>query len=118
MNRPHKKLDVWKAAMDLVIEVYRLTEKFPKEERFGLTVQVRKAVVSIPSNIAEGASRNTKKEFVNFLYIAQGSLSELDAQLEIAYRLGYIGEEDFAGLDQNMDRIGRMLTGLIHHQKE
>jgi len=78
MERPHKKLDVWQIAMSLVAEVYRITETLPASERFGLTNQIRRAAVSIPSNIAEGARRNTKKEFINFLYMAQGSLGELD----------------------------------------
>jgi len=113
MERPHKKLDVWKMAMDLVFDVYRVTKNFPMEEKFSLTDQLRRAAVSIPSNIAEGASRNTKKEFANFLYMAQGSLSELDTQSEIALKLGYVESKDFENLELKMDRIGRMITGLI-----
>ncbi len=94
MNRPHKNLDVWKLAMECVSDIYRITRAFPIDERFGLTDQLRRASVSIPSNIAEGSSRNTKKEFVNFLYMAQGSLSEIDTQLEIALKLEYITLED------------------------
>ena len=78
--------------MDLAIEVYRATETFPSQEIYGLTSQIRRAVVSVPSNIAEGAARQTKKEFSNFLHIAQGSLSELDTQIELARRLGYLHE--------------------------
>jgi four helix bundle protein len=113
MERPHKKLDVWKMAMDLVFDVYRVTKNFPMEEKFSLTDQLRRAAVSVPSNIAEGASRNTKKEFANFLYMAQGSLSELDTQSEIALKLGYVESKDFENLELKMDRIGRMITGLI-----
>jgi four helix bundle protein len=82
MNRPHKKLDVWQLAMECTFDIYRITKTFPIDEKFGLTDQLRRASVSVPSNIAEGASRNTKKEFVNYLYIAQGSLSEIDTQLD------------------------------------
>jgi len=78
--KPHKKLKAWKLAMDIVADVYKITEKFPSDERFGLVSQIRRSVVSVSSNIAEGAGRNTQKEFVNFLHIARGSLSELDTQ--------------------------------------
>jgi len=78
MEKPHKKLEAWKQSMDLVVEIYKATEQLPKQEIYGLTNQVRRAAVSIPCNIAEGAARQTKKEFTNFLHIAQGSLSELD----------------------------------------
>jgi len=117
MEKPHKKLDVWKLAMDLVIEIYGVTAKFPKEERFSLTYQIRRSAVSIPSNIAEGAARNTKREFVNFLHMAQGSLSELDTQMELAGRLGYLDKEDHQKLELLMERIDRMLSGLIRYQK-
>jgi len=75
--KDHKKLDIWKMSVDLVPEVYEITKKFPKEELYGLTNQVRRSAVSIPSNISEGAARNTEKEFIQFLYIALGSASEL-----------------------------------------
>ena len=84
MNKPHKKLNAWSDAVDLAQQIYRVTERFPSNEQFGLTSQIGRAAVSIPSNIAEGAARQTKKEFLNFLHIAKGSLSELDTQLEIA----------------------------------
>jgi four helix bundle protein len=89
MEKPHKKLDAWKLSMDLVIEIYKLTNKFPNQERYGLIDQIRRAAISIPSNIAEGAARHTKKEFVNYLHIAQAYLSELDTQGELAWRLSY-----------------------------
>jgi len=85
MEKPHKKLDAWKQSMELVIDVYRLTEKFPNHE------QIRRATIIIRSNIAEGAAQ-TKKEFSNYLHIAQGSLSELDTQMELANRLNYTDE--------------------------
>src|ERR1044071_4410613 len=99
MDKPHKKLDVWNVALDLVSEIYKLTESFPTREVYGLTSQIRRAAVSVPSNIAEGAGRHTKKEFVNFLHMAQGSLSEVDTQSEIAKRLGYLNESNWAKID-------------------
>jgi|SRR5262245_2797791 len=115
MEKPHKKLEVWKQSMDLVIEIYRITENFPNQEIYGLTNQIRRAVASIPSNIAEGAARHTKKEFTQYLHMAQGSLSELDTQIEIASRLGYVDDETWKTLNEEMERIDKMITGLIHH---
>ena len=117
MDKPHKKLDVWNMAMDLILTIYQASESFPKEERFGLTNQMRRAALSVPSNIAEGAARQTRKEFMNYLHMAQGSLSELDTQLEVAKRLGYLAEEAWTKLDGHLDRIDKMLSGLIHHQR-
>ena len=115
MEKPHKKLDAWKLSMDLVIDVYQTTDRFPSQEKYSLTDQIRRATISIPSNIAEGAARQTKKEFTNYLHMAQGSLSELDTQLELARRLGYLDEEAWRILDQRMERIDKMISGLIHH---
>jgi four helix bundle protein len=117
MEKPHKKLDVWRLAMDLVTAVYQVTEKFPREERYSLTDQIRRAAVSIPSNIAEGAARQTRKEFVNYLHIARGSLSELDTQLELAQRLGYLGEKTGDSLDGQVERNDKMISGLIRRQR-
>jgi four helix bundle protein len=113
--RPHEKLDAWSLAMDFVVEVYRTTEAFPKEEKFGLTSQIRRAAVSIPANIAEGAARRSDKEFIHFLSNAQGSASELDTELIIAHRLGYIPDGRFAELRAVLDKIGRLITGLSQH---
>ncbi len=85
-----RDLRVWQAAMDLVEKIYRLTQKFPTQEAYGLTNQLRRAAVSIPSNIAEGHARQHTKEYLNFLSVAQGSLAELQTQIEIASRLGYV----------------------------
>ena len=115
MEKPHKKLEAWKQAIDLAIGVYRATAVFPKEELYGMTNQARRAVVSISSNIAEGAARQTKRELLNFLHIAQGSLSELDTQLELARRLGYLSDSSWRDLDTRMLPIDKMLTGLIRH---
>ena len=89
MEKPHKKLDLWKAAIELAKAIYSIMAQFPFEERFGLITQMRRAAVSIVSNIAEGAARQGKKEFRNFLSMAQGSLSELDTQLELSLLLGF-----------------------------
>jgi four helix bundle protein len=93
--------------------VYRLTNTFPSEERFGLVPQMRRAVISIPSNIAEGAARQGKREFKNFVSIAQSSLSELDTQLELSVLLGYASREDLEGITTHFVRVDKMLTGLI-----
>ena len=76
MDKPHKKLDLWNTAMELAVTIYQVTDSFPREERYSLTDQIRRAVSSVPSNVAEGAGRQTKKEFINYLHMAQGSLSE------------------------------------------
>jgi four helix bundle protein len=113
--RPHEKLEVWSLAMDFVVEVYRSTEAFPKEEKFGLTSQIRRAAVSVPANIAEGAARQSSKEFIYFLSNAQGSASELETELTIAYRLGYLAQSRYSELLAMLDKIGRMITGLSQH---
>src|SRR2546423_4045490 len=96
--RPHEKLDVWNRSIDLVMSVYKATESFPREERFGLTSQIRRAAVSIPANIAEGAARDSPKEFTHFLSTAQGSASELETEILIAHKLGYFAEKTHASL--------------------
>jgi four helix bundle protein len=109
--KSHKDLKVWQESMDLVVEIYKLTKFFPKEEQFGLTSQMRRSSISIPSNIAEGAGRKGSKEFNRFLYIALGSLAEIETQLEIAYRLNYI--ENNSEINEKIIYIRRMLTKLI-----
>ena len=110
--RPHQKLEVWIKALELVIEIYRRTEGFPREERYGLTSQIRRAAVSIPANVAEGAGRQSKKDFARFLSNAQGSASELETELTIAQRLGYLDQSTFDKLIVELGRIGRLITGL------
>ncbi|HXT63630.1 MAG TPA: four helix bundle protein [Pyrinomonadaceae bacterium] len=113
--RPHHKLEAWNKAVDLVIDIYRATDNFPKEERYGLTSQIRRAAVSIPANVAEGAARFSNKEFARFLSNAQGSASELETELLIAYRLGYLDEASFSSLTNQLQRVGRLITGLSKH---
>ena len=113
--RPHQKLEAWAKALELVTDVYKKTEHFPKEERYGLTSQIRRAAVSIPANIAEGAGRHSKKEFAHFLSNSQGSASELETELIIANRLGYLDETTFSILIAKLERIGRLVTGLRRH---
>lgn len=115
--RPHEKLDVWNKAIEFVVTIYQITESFPKEEKFGLTSQIRRAAVSIPANIAEGAARESNKESIYFLSNAQGSASEVETELLIAYRLGYLKENTYTETRAILDSIGRMLIGLSQHLK-
>lgn len=101
--------------MDLLVEIYRATEQFPSSEQFGLTTQVRRAAVSIPSNIAEGHGRNSDGDFLRFLGIAHGSLREVETQVEIAGRLGFLRPDQIRTLVQHCDDVGRPLRGLIQH---
>ncbi len=105
----HKDLDVWKKSMALVLDVYKNTQNFPSHELYGLTSQIRRSAVSIPSNIAEGAARNSDKDFIRFCYISLGSLAELETQLIIAHQLKYL-ENDF---EDKIVAIKQMLNGLI-----
>ncbi|MGJ4802799.1 four helix bundle protein [Luteimonas sp. SDU82] len=111
LPRPHERLDVWRDAMLLVEEVYRATSRFPAEERLGLTAQMRRSAVSVPSNIAEGAARRSTSEYLRFLSIARGSLSELATQIEISRRLGF-GEGPAIDPDL-LDRTFARLNALI-----
>ncbi|HEV7746423.1 MAG TPA: four helix bundle protein [Pyrinomonadaceae bacterium] len=113
--RPHQKLEAWSRAIDLVTDVYQSSDHFPKEERYGLTSQIRRASVSIPAILAEGAGRRSQKEFVHFLSNSQGSASELETELIIANRLGYLDDATFVRLTAQLERIGRLITGLVRH---
>lgn len=108
----YRDLVVWQKAMQFVTTIYRSTEQFPKTEIFALTNQIRRAVVSVPSNIAEGQGRNSDKEFLYHLSIAYGSLMETETQLQIASNLGYIEQAEVERLLANAAEIGRMLNGL------
>jgi four helix bundle protein len=109
VNRKHRSLKAWQEAMKLVEQVYAKTRAFPKEELFGLTAQMRRAAVSVPANIAEGAARAGTKELLRFVSIAAGSLSELDTHIEIARRLEYLKDEH---LDGQVDAVAGLLLGL------
>ncbi len=111
-KRPHERLDVWQDAMALVETVYRLSRSFPAAERFGLTPQVRRCAVSVPSNIAEGAARRSTAEYLRFLSIARGSLSELATQMQIAVRLRYL--EPAPHFAQQVDAVFARLTALMN----
>jgi four helix bundle protein len=113
----HKKLDAWKISIELVKEIYRLTASFPKEEMYGLVSQMRRAAVSVPSNLAEGAARKNNREFVQFLYIALGSLSELDTQIHIAMELGYLGAEEKKESAELLEKASMLISGLIRKKR-
>lgn len=115
--KTHKDLDVWRKSMDFVTKLYKTTAVFPKEEMYGLSSQMRRAAVSIPSNIAEGAARKSNKEFIQFLHIALGSTVEIETQLIVSKNLKFIDEELFVILDKERNEIGRMLYGLIRYRK-
>ena len=109
----HKDLTVWKKSMNLVILIYKVTGQFPKEELFGLTSQMRRAAVSIPSNIAEGHGRHSEKELIRFLYISLGSASELETQILLSNKLDFLNGEDFNQLNELNNEVLKMLASLI-----
>ena len=112
MGKPHHKLNVWKKAIEFVKRIYQITGEFPEEEKFGLVSQMRRSAISIASNISEGAGRNNKKEFNQFLGIAQGSSSELETQLIIARELGLLTDQLADELIKELDSISKMIIGL------
>ncbi|MGC2457126.1 MAG: four helix bundle protein [Gallionellaceae bacterium] len=113
MGKPHEQLEAWKFAMQLVKAVYQLTAEFPTEERYGLAQQMRRAAVSIPSNLAEGAGRNGANEYLHFIGISRGSLAELETQMQLAVMLDFTKPDHTAF--ELADRTGKLLTGL--HKK-
>lgn len=114
MGGSYKDLRVWKEAMELVFRIYALTNAFPKDELYGLVSQMRRAAVSVVSNIAEGKGRESKKELAHFLSTARGSLRELETQVIIAARLEYMSSEAEQELLGRIDDVGRMLAGLMN----
>jgi four helix bundle protein len=108
-----KELKVYKLAFQICLDVYRLTEHFPRNELVGLVSQMRRAAVSICSNLAEGASRGTTKEYLHFVYIAKGSVSELSCQVDLSISLGFVKEPVAKKLKDDIDEVLRMLSGLI-----
>ena len=113
--KSYRDFEVWQKSMDFVENVYKVLRKFPKEERYGICDQIRRAAVSIPSNIAEGFGRDSNTDFAHFLSIARGSLFEVATQLEIASRLGYLAPN--SGLYPQVESIGKMLNSLRRHLK-
>ena len=113
--KTHKDLDVWRKSVSLVTSIYEVTKTFPNDEIYGLTNQIRRSSVSIPSNIAEGSARQGDKEFAHFLYISLGSLSELETQLIIANSLNYLSLKDYDSVITSLEEIRRMLLGLIKY---
>ncbi len=113
MIRDHKDLIVWQKSMDLLVEVYRLVKKLPKEETYALSDQMRRAAVSIPSNIAEGKGLSSEKDYLRFLFIARGSKAELETQLLVCIRLNYLTESEVDSTLNLCSEVGRMLNVLI-----
>lgn len=118
MAQHYKDLVVWQKAMDLVTDVYKVTDTFPKREVYSLTDQIRRAAVSVPSNIAEGQAHYSHREFLHFLRHSAGSLAELETQLLIAERLGYIDHPPTSALLKKVHEVGRILNGLIASLRE
>jgi four helix bundle protein len=117
-SKNYKDLIVWQKAIDIAELTYKTTTKFPKEEVYGMTSQMRRSAISIASNIAEGQGRGTVPQFIHFLTISKGSLCELETQLVIALRLGYISKNDYDNFEQLLSEIGRLLNGLLKSQKQ
>lgn len=114
----HRDLKVWQIAVDLVETVYRLSRDWPNHELYGLVSQARRASVSVPANIAEGAGRRTTGEFIQFVGIARGSLAELETLFVVAGRLGYLEDSVLEHLLIDVAEVGRMLTGLMHSLRD
>ncbi len=108
-----RTLKAWKKAYDLTLEIYRLTKKFPKEETYALALQLQRAAVSVPANIAEGYERNHRKEYLQFLYIAKGSLGEVETYLLLAKDLGYLIDTEYAAANEIREETSRIIKGLI-----
>jgi four helix bundle protein len=115
--KTHKDLKVWQESIDLVTIIYEKTKSFPRDELFALTSQIRRCAISIPSNISEGAARESNREFLRFLFIAQGSISELDTQLLIATNLNLLNKDDHSLVIEKLAEIRKMLAGLIKFRK-
>ena len=111
-NVAHKNLDIWKLGVKLCSEIYFITKNFPEEEKYGLTSQLRRAAISVPANIAEGSGRNTQKEFLNFLHIARGSLSELDTLLISSFELGFLKKKQLSSINELIFEIYNKLNAL------
>lgn len=109
----HRDIEAWQKSMDLVVELYRASKAFPRDEQFGLTNQIRRSAVSIPANIAEGYGRYRKGDFLRFLSIARGSLAEVETHLQVAYRLEYLHRDEIQAIWPLIQKVGKLLNGLI-----
>ena len=112
-HKNHKDLILWQKSMVLATDVHRLTTELPRHELFGLSSQLRRAAVSIPSNVAEGAARRTSREFLSFLHVARGSFAELETQLHLAVSIGYLTDAALAPVLGRLDEVGRLLNAVI-----
>jgi four helix bundle protein len=117
-RRPHKNLEVWKNSIEVAKKIYQITSSYPPTETYGLISQMRRSSVSIPSNISEGAARTGRKEFLQFINIAQGSISELDTQIELSKELGFIKQDDYETLLCKLTVISKQLYGLARRVKQ
>ena len=115
MTESYRNLIAWQKAKNLALDIYLCTKRFPKDETYGLTSQMRRAAVSVPSNIAEGKGRRSRKDFAHFLYQARGSLLELETQLSIARDLEYLDAHTFKSTLDKAEEVGRILNGLLNH---
>jgi four helix bundle protein len=113
MYKAHKNLVLWKESFQMVVDLYSKTRNFPKEETYGLSSQIRRAVVSIPANIAEGAGRKSRKEYLQFLSIAMGSLSELDTLILLSAELNYIDINEAETIQSKLEIISKLMYGLM-----
>ncbi|MFC1474640.1 four helix bundle protein [bacterium] len=114
MSRDYKKLKVFNMADDLVLEIYRITDKFPRKEMFGLSQQMRRAAVSVPANIVEGCGRRTKKEYRQFLNISSGSLAEVGYYISLSHKLDYIDDTTYRTLNDRYNQCAKALNGLMN----
>ena len=113
MLKNYKELHVWQKAYRLCVDIYQITKKFPPDEKYGLTSQIRRAAVSVPSNIAEGYGRKTTADYIHFLYFAYGSICELETQLLLSIEFGYIPADGVKKIESGMGEVERMLKALI-----
>ncbi len=114
----HKDLDIWKESIEFVTAIYKITKQFPESEKFALCSQIQRASVSVPSNIAEGAAKQSDKEYLKHLYIALGSLSEIETQIIIANNLGYIKKEDSIVIEEQINILSRKVNSFIKYLKQ
>lgn len=117
-NKAYKKLKIWDIADKLATEIYKITKKFPREELYGITSQIRRAASSVPLNIVEGHASNSRKEFLSFLNIAKRSLAETEYILELSLKLDYLNKQDYEGIENIRHELGKMLNGFMESLKQ